>query len=256
VPQQLGGARAALAARPATPTAGDALRSAAGQLDREALVRDHMHLARRVAGRFAHRGETGDDLGQVAMIGLIKAAERFDPDRGVQFVTYATATMLGELKRHFRDNRWWIHVPRSVQTQYLAVREAVEILTQQLHRSPTVPEIARFAQLGNEEVLEAIEAGRSFHPASLDLGADDNDGRVELSSVDSGLAEVEDRQSALALVAHLAQREQAIVRLRFFEQMTQSEIAAHLGLSQMHVSRLLARSLEKLRALVESGTAG
>jgi RNA polymerase sigma-B factor len=237
-----------LSARPAGATSTLDLAT----VDREALVRDHMTLARKVAGRFTHRGESIDDLNQVAMIGLVKAAERFDTERGVQFVTYATATMLGELKRHFRDNRWWVHVPRSVQNQYIAVREAVELLTQQLHRSPTLPEIANFAQLSAEAVLEAIEAGRSFHPTSLDVGPEENDTRPELSEVDSGLAEVDDRQSALALVSHLPPREQAIVRLRFFDQMTQSEIAGHLGMSQMHVSRLLARSLEKLRAWVDA----
>jgi RNA polymerase sigma-B factor len=221
--------------------------------DRDALVRDHMGLARKVSSRFAHRGETTDDLHQVAMVGLIKAADRFDPDRGVQFVTYATATMLGELKRHFRDTRWWVHVPRSVQTQYLAVRDAVEHLSHQLGRSPNLDEIAAFARLGSEEVMEAIEAGRSFHPASLDASPDDLDARAELSEIDAGLAEVDDRQSALSLVSRLPDREQAIVQLRFFDQMTQSEIASRLGMSQMHVSRLLSRSLERLRALVDAG---
>jgi RNA polymerase sigma-B factor len=189
------------------------------------------------------------------MIGLIKAADRFDPDRGVQFATYATATMMGELKRHFRDTRWWVHVPRSVQARYLAVRDAVEQLTQQLGRSPTLDEIAAFARLGSEEVMEAIEAGRSFHPTSLDAGRDELDARPELSEIDSGLAAVDDRQSALALVSLLPEREQVIVRLRFFDQLTQTEIASRLGMSQMHVSRLLARSLERLRAWVDAGPA-
>lgn len=219
---------------------------------RARLVEGHLGLAEYLARRFSNRGEPLDDLVQVASLGLLKAVDRFEPTRGVEFSTYATHTIVGELKRHFRDKGWAVRAPRRMQELYLRLGKVVSTLSQELGRSPTIPELATEAQVSEEEVLEALEAGQAYRFTSLDAtssGEDDGDTlSSQLGTEDPQLLDAEHRAALSPLVARLPPREQAILQLRFFEGMTQSEIAARLGISQMHVSRLLARSLSQLRA--------
>jgi RNA polymerase sigma-B factor len=218
------------------------------QRGRDELVAQHLGLAHSLAARYANRGEHLDDLVQVANIGLVRAAERFSPERGVRFSTFATATILGELKHHFRDTRWSIHVPRSVQEAYLRVKEATDGLSQELGRSPSLLEIAERAGLGEEQVVQALEAGLAFRMASLDAPTEEGGPTSEHPEPDAGdLERVENRHLLHPLVSRLAEREQRILELRFEHDLTQREIAAALGMSQMHVSRLLSRSLAQLR---------
>jgi RNA polymerase sigma-B factor len=220
---------------------------------RDAIVASQVGLAEYLARRFKNRGEPIEDLVQVALLGLLKAVERFDPTRGLEFSTFATPTIVGELKRHFRDKGWAVRVPRRVQELHLRMGTVVNNLSQELGRSPTIPEIAQRAEVSVDEVLEAMEAGRAYRFSSIDAPAGDDEDRAQnpaaaqLGEDDSGLAEVEQRMLLSPLIASLPKREQMIIHLRFFRGMTQSEIAARLGISQMHVSRLLARSLAQLR---------
>ena len=220
---------------------------------RDELISAHLGLAEYLARRFANRGEPLDDLVQVASVGLLKAVERFDPDRGLEFSTFATPTIVGELKRHFRDKGWAVRVPRRVQELHLAMATVVATLTQDLGRSPTITEIAQQSGASEEEVLEAMEAGRAYRFVSIDARAptDDDDDygglAARLGEEDPTMAEIERRMELSPLLSALPERERMIVHLRFFEGMTQSEIASRLGISQMHVSRLLARSLHQLR---------
>ena len=217
---------------------------------RDELVTTHIGLAEYLARRFNNRGEPLDDLLQVASLGLLKAVDRFDPDRGLEFSTYATPTIVGELKRHFRDKGWAVRVPRRVQELHLRFGSVVGTLTQELGRSPTIPEIADAAKVSEEEVVEAIEAGHAYRLASLDApagGEDEGALANKLGVEDQGLIDSEHRVALSPLIAKCPPREQMILHLRFFEGMTQSEIATRLGISQMHVSRLLARSLTQLR---------
>ncbi|HEX9530176.1 MAG TPA: RNA polymerase sigma factor SigF [Acidimicrobiales bacterium] len=222
---------------------------------RDRLVEAHLGLAEYLARRFSNRGEPLDDLIQVAAVGLLKAVDRFDPDRGVEFSTYATHTVVGELKRHFRDKGWAVRAPRRMQELYLRLGKVVANLSQELGRSPTIPELAAEAQVSAEEVLEAMEAGQAYRFASLDAPSpgDDNGDSLgtHLGGDDPSMADAEQRATLSPLVSHLQPRERMIIHLRFFEGLTQSEIAARLGISQMHVSRLLARSLSQLRAAAE-----
>jgi RNA polymerase sigma-B factor len=219
---------------------------------RDELVEAHIGLAEYLARRFSNRGEPLDDLVQVALIGLVKAVNRFDPNRGVEFSTYATHTIAGELKRHFRDKGWAVRAPRRMQELYLRLTQVVSSLGQQLGRSPTIAELATQTQVSEEEVLEALEAGQAYRFASLDVpkgGSEDGDTIGEgLGEDDPDLANAESRVVLSPLMAKLAPRQRQIIRLRFFEGLTQSEIASRLGISQMHVSRLLARSVAELRA--------
>ena len=219
---------------------------------RDELVEAHIGLAEYLARRFANRGEPLDDLVQVALIGLVKAVNRFDPNRGVEFSTYATHTIAGELKRHFRDKGWAVRAPRRMQELYLRLTDVVSSLGQQLGRSPTIAELASETQVSEEEVLEALEAGQAYRFASLDVpkgGTEDGDTLGEgLGEDDPDLANAESRVVLSPLMAKLPPRQRQIIRLRFFECLTQSEIASRLGISQMHVSRLLARSVAELRA--------
>jgi len=219
---------------------------------RDELVEAHIGLAEYLARRFANRGEPLDDLVQVALIGLVKAVNRFDPNRGVEFSTYATHTIAGELKRHFRDKGWAVRAPRRMQELYLRLTQVVGSLGQQLGRSPTIAELAAETQVSEEEVLEALEAGQAYRFASLDVpkgGSEDGDTIGEgLGEDDPDLANAESRVVLSPLMAKLPARQRQIIRLRFFEGLTQSEIASRLGISQMHVSRLLARSVAELRA--------
>jgi len=217
---------------------------------RNELVEEHVRLAEFLARRFSHRGETHDDLRQVALVGLLKAVERFEPDRGLQFSSFATPTITGELKRHFRDRGWAVRVPRRIQELHLELDRTVNDLSQELGRPPTPSEIAQRAGVLEEDVLESMEAGSLYRLASLDAGRPDDESGASpahrLGELDAELGAVEDRVAVSEILAVLPEREQNIVYLRFFEGLTQSEIAERMGISQMHVSRLLARSLETL----------
>ena len=226
---------------------------------RDELIEAHMGLAEYLARRFGNRGEPLDDLIQVASIGLVKAVDRFDPERAVEFSTYATHTIVGELKRHFRDKGWAVRAPRRMQELYLRIGKIISTASQELGRSPTVAEIAKEAEVTEEEVLEALEAGQAYRFASLDApgggGNDDDEGEglsAQLGQDEPGLADAERRATMDPLLATLPEREQLILRLRFYDDLTQSEIADRLGISQMHVSRLLSRSLAKLRSHADS----
>jgi RNA polymerase sigma-B factor len=221
---------------------------------RDALVEEHVRLAEFLARRFQHRGEPRDDLRQVALVGLLKAVERFEPERGLQFSSFATPTIVGELKRHFRDKGWAVRVPRRVQELHLELDQAVATLTQQQRRPPTMAEISAHVGVTEEEVLEAMEANSLYRLSSLDTTRADDEGAAD-TSTDGRLAEldleldaVEDRVEVSELLSVLSARERRIVYLRFFEGRTQSEIATDVGISQMHVSRLLSKSLETLGA--------
>jgi RNA polymerase sigma-B factor len=209
-------------------------------------------LAAYLARRFSGRGEPVEDLIQVANLGLVKAVDRFDAERGVRFSTYATATILGELKRHFRDRTWAIRVPRSLQESGMAVNRAVGDLHQELARPPTVAEIARRTGLAEEAVLEAMEALQAYSTVSLDAPAEDDRTRLErIGGPDETLELLESWASLAPYVRDLPPRERRLLYLRFFEDKTQAEIAAELGISQMHVSRLLTATLGRLSAQVQ-----
>jgi len=222
---------------------------------RDELVAAHLGLAEYLARRFANRGEPLEDLVQVASLGLIKAVDRFDPERGVEFSTYATHTIVGELKRHFRDKGWAIRAPRRMQELYLQLGKVVGTLSQELGHSPTIAELAAEVEVSEEEVLEALEAGQAYRSASLDAPVGNEEGETlgaHLGEEDLSLADVESRATLSPLLAQLPPRERLILHLRFFEGLTQSEIATRLNISQMHVSRLLARSVSELRNAAEA----
>ncbi len=215
---------------------------------RSELIEAHVGLAEHLARRFVYRGESYDDLVQVASIALIKAVDRFDPDRGVEFSTFATTTILGELKRHFRDKGWAIRAPRRLQELYLHLNQSVASLSQDLRRSPTIAELAADTGATEEQVLEALEAGQSYRSTSLDSAGPDDEALGSRLGVEAeGLGVAEWRTVLEPHLRALPQREQAILRLRFVDGLTQSEIATQIGLSQMHVSRLLVHSLTTLR---------
>ena len=218
---------------------------------RDALVEQHLPLVEHLARRFRNRGEPYDDLVQVATIGLIKSVDRFDPQRGVEFSTYATPTIIGEIKRHFRDKGWAVRVPRRLQELRLSLTAATSELSQRNGRSPTVAELAGHLGLTEEEVLEGLESANAYSTLSLDVpeSGDDESPAVadSLGSEDEALEGVEYRESLKPLLEQLPAREKRILLLRFFGNMTQSQIADEIGISQMHVSRLLARTLAQLR---------
>jgi RNA polymerase sigma-B factor len=219
---------------------------------RDQLVAIYLPLAEYLARRFAGRGEPVEDLIQVASIGLIKAIDRFDTERGPRFSTYATPTIVGELKRHFRDKGWAIRMPRRLQEIGLQVRGAIAEAYQELGRSPTVSELANRTGLTQEQVLEAMETVRAYSVDSLDATDDDDD-----ESRGNRIADEEDPFELLEawaavrpLIQALPERDRLVLYYRFHHQLTQSQIAEKLGISQMHVSRLLARTLDRLRAAV------
>ncbi len=218
---------------------------------RDELVEMHLPLVEYLARRFRNRGEPLDDLVQVATIGLIKSVDRFDLERAVEFSTYATPTIVGEIKRHFRDKGWAIRVPRRLQELKLSLTKATGELSQKNGRAPTVAELAGHLGLTEEEILEGLESANAYSAVSLDApdGGDDDSPAVadSLGMVDEALEGVEDRESLKPLLDKLPAREKKILMLRFFGGMTQSQIAGELGISQMHVSRLLARTLAQLR---------
>ncbi|MFZ3559756.1 MULTISPECIES: RNA polymerase sigma factor SigF [unclassified Streptomyces] len=217
---------------------------------RNQLVRMHLPLVEHLARRFRNRGEPLDDLTQVATIGLIKSVDRFDPERGVEFSTYATPTVVGEIKRHFRDKGWAVRVPRRLQELRLALTTATAELSQVNGRSPTVHELAEKLGISEEEVLEGLESANAYSTLSLDVPDTDDESPAvadTLGSEDEALEGVEYRESLKPLLEDLPPREKRILLLRFFGNMTQSQIAQEVGISQMHVSRLLARTLAQLR---------
>jgi RNA polymerase sigma-B factor len=219
---------------------------------RDDLVHLHLPLVEYCARRFRNRGEPLEDLVQVGTIGLIKAIDRFDPDRGVEFTTYATPTILGEIKRHFRDKGWAIRVPRRLQELRMSISSHTAELTQQLGRSPTPRELAAVIGCTVEDVMEGLESAGAYATLSLDAtgaSADDPASMLDVLGVDDeNLGQVELRESMRPLLDGLDGRAQQILGLRFFRNMTQSQIAAEVGISQMHVSRLLTKALEELRA--------
>jgi len=218
---------------------------------RDELVEMHLPLVEYLARRFRNRGEPLDDLVQVATIGLIKSVDRFDLERGVEFSTYATPTIVGEIKRHFRDKGWAIRVPRRLQELKLSLAKATSELSQKNGRAPTVAELAQHLEMSEEDVLEGLESANAYSAVSLDApdtGDDDSPAVADsLGTTDDSLEGVEYRESLKPLLEKLPPREKKILLLRFFGNMTQSQIAAELGISQMHVSRLLARTLAQLR---------
>ena len=226
---------------------GDARR----QRVRDELVEMHLPLVEYLARRFRNRGEPLDDLVQVATIGLIKSVDRFDLERGVEFSTYATPTIVGEIKRHFRDKGWAIRVPRRLQELKLSLAKATSDLSQKNGRAPTVAELAQHLEMSEEDILEGLESANAYSAVSLDApdaGDDDSPAVADsLGTTDDSLEGVEYRESLKPLLEKLPPREKKILLLRFFGNMTQSQIAAELGISQMHVSRLLARTLQQLR---------
>lgn len=223
---------------------------------RDKLVEAHLGLAAYLARRFANRGQPLDDLMQVASLGLLKAIERFDVTRGVAFSTFATTTIVGELKRHLRDHGWAVRAPRRMQELYANLGAGVELLSQRLGRSPTVGELAQEVGASEEEVLEALEAGQAYRFASLDGSPEVEPGGSvydRLGTSERGYERVDDRIAVDAFLAKLPDVSRKVVVKRFFGGMTQSEIARELGISQMQVSRLLSRSVAIMRAFVRAG---
>ena len=219
---------------------------------REKLIEQYMSLVRSLARRYSYRGEQFEDLVQIGAIGLIKAIDRFDLDRGVELTTYATPNIIGEIKRHFRDKGWSVRVPRGLQELNVQLSRLVEQLTVQEGRSPTITELAKAAGVEEEEVLEALESGRAYSSLSLNSGGgSDEDGDLDpLESIGTEERQYEVSEDRAVLAPGfrvLDERERKILHLRFFKGLTQSQIAQQVGISQMHVSRLIRRSLEKIR---------
>ncbi len=223
---------------------------------REELVLAHESLAIYLARKFADRGEPLEDIIQVAQIGLLKAIDRYDSTRGIEFTTYATPTIVGEIKRHFRDKLWAIHVPRRLRELNYTLMRAVEELSQQLGRSPTIPEIAGATGVAFDDVLEALEVGRAYSLVSLDAESAEGDEDHSVSLLESvggedqALEHLEDRATLEWGLGMLPDRLRDVVRMRFFDDLSQAEIARRLGISQMHVSRILREALTRLRALI------
>ncbi|MGH3947360.1 MAG: RNA polymerase sigma factor SigF [Pseudonocardiaceae bacterium] len=218
---------------------------------RDRLVAAHLPLAHHIAHRFSHRGEPQDDLEQVASVGLIHAVDRFEPDRGSDFLSFAVPTITGEVRRYFRDHAWAMRVPRRLKDLHVAIGSAVSVLSQQHGRAPTASELAEYLNLPRERILEGLEAAGGYRTSSLDslLDAEGTGTALEkvVGTADAELGRVEYRATLAPLLDKLPERECAILKLRFFAGLTQSEIANQVGLSQMHVSRLLSRTLARLR---------
>lgn len=214
---------------------------------REELILAGMPLARALARRYARRGEPLDDLEQAAMVGLIKAVDAFDPSRGVDLRSFATPTILGEVRRHFRDRTWSMRVPRGVKEDHARVSSVSSSLTQTMGRAPTIAEIASAADLNEEAVLDAIAAHTAYRPDSLSWPGDEDGDDMDVAVIDGGYAQAETRAQLAEGLASLAPRERLIIHLRFDRGMVQSEIAEIVGVSQMHVSRLISRALDQLR---------
>ncbi|HYF27934.1 MAG TPA: SigB/SigF/SigG family RNA polymerase sigma factor [Baekduia sp.] len=223
---------------------------------RDELIERFLPLARRLARRYERGDEPFEDLVQVASLGLVKALDRFDASREIAFSSYAVPTILGELRRHFRDKTWSVRVPRDLQELVLRVEKALSELNRDLRRSPTVPEIAQHLGVGEEQVLEALEAGGAHRATSLQTPKGDEDGAETLGDglgdQDHGFALAEHRATLSTLLGALAPREREILRLRFEEDLTQEEIGLRVGVSQMQVSRLIRRSLAQMREVAQN----
>lgn len=228
-----------------------------GDMDaREKLVMSHLNLVRFIANKFKNRGEPIDDLIQVGYLGLLKAIDRFDPSRGLEFTTFATPTIMGEIKRHFRDKGWSVRVPRRLQELSAKVNQATDTLTSQLQRSPTIAEIADYLDATVDEVLEAMESSSAYSSVSLEApsGADDDDTPSVIdryATEDSDLAFTDDRIIIEEALASFSPRERDVIEMRFLKGMTQIEIAEELGISQVQVSRLLRRTLKKIQDKID-----
>jgi len=225
--------------------------------DRDALVERFLPLARDLARRYQRPSESYDDLFQVASLGLLKAIDRFDPARPVAFSSFAVPTIAGELKRYYRDHTWSVRVARSLQELALRVDSAVSDYSSRHGRQPTVAEIAAVVGAGEEDVLEALQARDAHQASSLDAprrGAEEDDGTLGdgLGDDDSGFAAAEDRATLDQLLGSLTRREREILRLRFEEDLTQAEIGERIGVSQMHVSRILRATIDRLRSLADA----
>jgi RNA polymerase sigma-B factor len=225
---------------------------------RNDLIAEHRWLAVHCARRFAHKGEPIDDLVQVAMLGVLKAVERFDPGYGVVFTTFAVPTIVGELRRHFRDKTWTVHVPRRAKELYQAVSGVVDELSHLLGRSPTVPEIAKHAGITVDDALEALEVSGCYRGVPLaPPGDDETPDAITLGQDDVGFAAAEARVTIGKLIEALpTERERTIIKLRFVDGMTQSQIAAQIGVSQVQVSRLLRAALAKMRRKLTADRVG
>lgn len=228
-----------------------------GDMDaREKLVMSHLNLVRFIANKFKNRGEPIDDLIQVGYLGLLKAIDRFDPSRGLEFTTFATPTIMGEIKRHFRDKGWSVRVPRRLQELSAKVNQATDTLTSQLQRSPTIAEIADYLDATVDEVLEAMESSSAYSSVSLEApsGADDDDTPSVIdryATEDSDLAFTDDRIIIEEALASFSPRERDVIEMRFLKGMSQIEIAEKLGISQVQVSRLLRRTLKKIQDKID-----
>ncbi|HEY1523663.1 MAG TPA: SigB/SigF/SigG family RNA polymerase sigma factor [Solirubrobacteraceae bacterium] len=227
------------------------------QTAREELVERFLPLARNLARRYAGAREPFDDLLQVASLGLVKAIDRFDIDRGAAFSSFAVPTILGELKRYFRDLGWSVHVPRGAQEQALKVQEAQERLTTKTGRPPSVNELAEYLELSIEDVLDAVETAAAHHSASLDAPRDDGDDESGtlvdvLGKVDGRYELVDETVTISAAARQLSARERKVLALRFVHDLTQTQIAEQIGVSQMQVSRILRRALNQLRELTDA----
>jgi len=225
---------------------------------RDQLITMYLPLVRSLARRYSSRGEHFDDLVQVGSIGLIKAIDRFDLSRGVELTTYATPNIIGEIKRYFRDKGWSVRVPRGLQELNIRLNKVIDELVPKLQRSPTINEIAEAAGATPEEVLEALETSQAYNSVSLQASpngeGDDETGLIDyMGTEEEAYDTMEDRTMLAPGFAKLDARERYILHLRFFEGLTQSQIAARVGISQMHVSRLIRRALEKLRANIGEG---
>ena len=223
---------------------------------REQLVMSHLNLVRFLANKFKNRGESLDDLVQVGYLGLLKAIDRFDPDRGLEFTTYATPTILGEIKRHFRDKGWSVRVPRRLQELSAKVNQATDTLTTQFQRSPTIQEIADYLDASVDEVLEAMESSSAYSSVPLEgTGSSENDDAPSVidryGSEDNELAFTDDRLVIEEALKGFSPREREVIELRFLKGMTQIEIAEQLGISQVQVSRLLRRTLKKIQDKID-----
>jgi RNA polymerase sigma-B factor len=225
--------------------------SRAGLRDR--AIEAWLPLARHLSNRYANRGEPRDDLQQVAMVGLIKAVDRFEADRGVDFAGFAIPTIMGELKRYFRDKTWSVRVPRRLQELRLAITGANNTLSHTLGRSPTVADIAQHLDISEDEVIEGLEGARAYNSTSLSTPVSENGSELgdTLGGMDAGFEEAEMRVALGPALSALDEREQKIITLRFYGNLTQTQIAEQIGISQMHVSRLLTRALAKLRTRLD-----
>jgi RNA polymerase sigma-B factor len=224
---------------------------------REQALVELMPLVRALASRYAGRGEPLEDLVQVGSIGLIKAVDRFDVDRGVDFASYAVPTIVGEIRRHFRDKAWAMHVPRRLKELSLRLSRTLDQLTTELGRSPTIAELAAAAGVEEEDAIDALDSMNAYSTRSLHAPFDDDSDdslSEKLGAEELGYADVEDGAIVEAGLDALDERERQIVELRFFHELTQSQIASEIGISQMHVSRLLRRALATMRGRIEEGT--